>query len=140
MSERQPKLSIGMPVYNAERYIVEAFDSLSAGAFVGSLVAVLVLIALPMLLLGTVAPYAVRLAVSRLEEAGAVTGRLYAISTLGSLAGTFLSALLFIPLVGTRRTFLAFALALGVEGDRLLLIPRRWSLLGRRGRSQGPSP
>lgn len=108
------------------RVSVDAFDSLSAGAFVGSLVAVLVLLALPMLLLGTVAPYAVRLAVSRLEEAGTVTGRLYAVSTLGSLTGVFLSALLLIPLLGTRRTFLAFALALALVAVGSL--QRRWAL------------
>jgi spermidine synthase len=52
--------------------------------------------------------------VRTVEEAGRVAGRLYAISTLGSLAGTFLSALVLIPLVGTRRTFLSFALALAL--------------------------
>lgn len=96
------------------RVSVDAFDSLSAGAFVGSLVAVLVLLALPMLLLGTVAPYAIRLAVTRVEEAGSVAGRLYAVSTLGSLTGVFLSALLLIPVLGTRRTFLVYALALAL--------------------------
>ncbi len=96
------------------RVSVDAFDSLSAGAFVGSLVAVLVLLALPMLLLGTVAPYAIRLAVSRVEEAGTIAGRLYAVSTLGSLTGVFLSALLLIPVLGTRRTFLVYALALAL--------------------------
>jgi spermidine synthase len=94
------------------RTSVEALDSVSAGAFVGSLIAVLVLIAAPVLLLGAVAPYAVRLSVRTVEEAGRVAGRLYAISTLGSLAGVFLSALVLVPFVGTRRTFLAFALAL----------------------------
>lgn len=96
------------------RVSVKALESVSAGAFVGSLLAVLVLIALPMLLLGTVAPYAIRLAVVRVEEAGRVAGRLYAISTLGSLTGVFLSALVLIPFLGTRRTFLVFALALAV--------------------------
>jgi predicted membrane-bound spermidine synthase len=91
------------------RISVQALDSVEAGAFVGSLFAVLVLVATPVLLLGAVAPYAVRLSVQTVEEAGRVTGRLYAISTLGSLVGTFLSALLLIPLVGTRRTFVAFA-------------------------------
>ena len=43
-----------------------------------------------------------------------MAGRLYAISTAGSLVGTLTSALLFIPLVGTRRTFLIFALAISV--------------------------
>jgi len=75
---------------------------------------VLVLVAVPVMLLGAVAPYAVRLSVRTVEEAGRVAGRLYAISTLGSLVGTFLSALVLIPLVGTRRTFLAFALALAL--------------------------
>jgi spermidine synthase len=93
---------------------VQALDRVEAGAFVGSLFGVLVLVAVPVMLLGAVAPYAVRLSVRSVDEAGRIAGRLYAISTLGSLAGTFLSALVLIPLVGTRRTFLAFALALAV--------------------------
>jgi spermidine synthase len=96
------------------RVSVEALDRVEAGAFVGSLIGVLVLVAVPVMLLGAVAPYAVRLSVRTVEEAGRVAGRLYAISTLGSLVGTFLSALVLIPLVGTRRTFLAFALALAL--------------------------
>jgi spermidine synthase len=108
------------------RVSVDAFDSLSAGAFVGSLIAVLVLIAVPMLLLGTVAPYAIRLAVVRVEEAGTVAGRLYAISTLGSLTGVFLSALVLIPFLGTRRTFLAFALALALAAAASM--QRRWTV------------
>ncbi len=96
------------------RVSVQALDRVEAGAFVGSLLGVLALVAVPVMLLGAVAPYAVRLSVTTVEEAGRVTGRLYAISTGGSLVGTFLSALLLIPLVGTRRTFLAFALALAL--------------------------
>jgi spermidine synthase len=96
------------------RVSVDALDSVQAGAFVGSLLAVLVLIAAPVLVLGCVAPYAVRLSVGALDEAGRVAGRLYAISTMGSLAGVFLSALVLIPFAGTRRTFLAFALALAL--------------------------
>jgi spermidine synthase len=96
------------------RISVQALDRVEAGAFVGSLLGVLVLVAVPVMLLGAVAPYAVRLSVRTVEEAGRVAGRLYAISTLGSLVGTFLSALVLIPLVGTRRTFLAFALALAL--------------------------
>jgi spermidine synthase len=93
---------------------VDALDEISAGAFLGSLFAVLVLVAVPVLLLGAVSPYAIRLAVSKVEEAGTVAGRLYALSTAGSLAGTLVSALLLIPLVGTRRTFLIFALAIAL--------------------------
>ena len=93
---------------------VDALDSISAGAFIGSLVGVLGLVAVPVLLLGMVSPWAIRLAVNTVEEAGEVAGRLYALSTAGSLVGTLLSALVLIPAVGTRRTFLIFALAIAV--------------------------
>jgi spermidine synthase len=89
---------------------VDALDDVSAGAFIGSLVAVTVLVAPPVMLLGAASPYAIRLAVERVEESGTVAGRMYAISTIGSLAGTWTSALLLVPLVGTRRTFLVFGL------------------------------
>jgi spermidine synthase len=93
---------------------VDALDSISAGAFVGSLLGVTVLVATPILVSGAVAPYALRLAVADVAKAGTVSGRLYAISTVGSLLGTWVSALLFIPLIGTRRTFVAFGLVLVV--------------------------
>ena len=116
------------------RVSVAALDRVEAGAFVGSLLAVLILVATPVLLLGAVAPYAVRLSVRTVEEAGRVAGRLYAISTLGSLAGVFLAALVLIPLVGTRRTFLTFALALAVVavpalGRRFALAPVAFAAL-----------
>jgi spermidine synthase len=93
---------------------VDALGALSVGGFLGSLAAVLVLVAVPVLLLGMVAPYANRLAVARVADTGTVTGRLYAISTAGSLLGTFLAALLLIPLIGTHRTFLVFAAGLAL--------------------------
>jgi spermidine synthase len=116
------------------RVSVDALDRVEAGAFVGSLVAVLLLVAAPVVLLGAVAPYAVRLSVRNVDEAGRVAGRLYAISTLGSLGGVFLSALALIPLVGTRRTFLAFALMLALVavpalGRRFVLAPVGVALL-----------
>jgi spermidine synthase len=107
---------------------VEALDSISAGAFIGSLLGVLVLVAVPVMLLGAVSPYAIRLAVSTVEEAGTVAGRLYALSTAGSLAGTLISALLLIPLVGTRRTFLVFALAIALMAVWGLRPVRRYAL------------
>ncbi|MBV9466754.1 MAG: fused MFS/spermidine synthase, partial [Solirubrobacterales bacterium] len=82
---------------------VRALGSLSVGGFLGSLAAVLALVAVPVLLLGTVAPYANRLALDSVADTGRVTGGLYAISTAGSLLGTFLAALLLIPVLGTHR-------------------------------------
>jgi len=107
---------------------VNALDEISAGAFLGSLVAVLVLVAIPVLLLGAVTPWALRLTMNRVEDAGTVAGRLYALSTAGSLAGTLLSALVLIPLLGTRRTFLVFALSIAVVAVLGLRPLRRYAL------------
>jgi spermidine synthase len=95
-------------------FSVDAFDTVSIGGFAGSLFGVLVLVAVPVTLLGAAAPWAVRLAVGEVASSGEVVGRLYAISTAGSLLGTMISALLLIPLLGTQRTFLVFALALAL--------------------------
>ena len=89
---------------------VEAFDSYSIGAFAGSLFGVLVLVAVPVLMMGATSPWAIRLKMHAVEDSGQMAGRMYAISTVGSLLGTFAASLLLIPLVGTQRTFLIFAL------------------------------
>jgi spermidine synthase len=109
-------------------FSVDAFEEVSVGGFAGSLFGVLVLVAVPLMLLGAAAPWAVRLAVAEPDRSGEVVGRLYAISTAGSLLGTMLSALVLIPLLGTQRTFIAFALALALvaalgAGWRALLVP-----------------
>ena len=95
-------------------FSVDAFDTVSVGGFAGSLFGVLILVAVPVTLLGAAAPWAVRLAVAEVAGSGEVVGRLYAISTAGSLLGTMVSALLLIPLLGTQRTFFVFALALAL--------------------------
>ena len=99
---------------------VEGLDDASAGAVIGSFVAVLLLFAPPVVLLGMVSPFAIRLAVASIETAGAVAGRLYALSTAGSLLGTFLSALVLIPALGTQRTFLVIAALLALSSCLLL--------------------
>jgi spermidine synthase len=93
---------------------VDAFDQISVGAAAGSLFGVLALVAVPVLVLGTISPWALRLKVDSVEHAGSVAGRLSAIGTVGSLVGTFASALVLIPLVGTQRTFLLFALFIAI--------------------------
>lgn len=82
------------------------------GLLAGSMAGVLVLFAVPVTLLGCVSPFAVRLALSDVQSSGAQSGRLYALSTAGSILGSFLPVLLLIPTLGTRRTFALLSMAL----------------------------
>ncbi|MEE8277223.1 MAG: fused MFS/spermidine synthase, partial [Thermoanaerobaculia bacterium] len=61
---------------------------LTGGSPAGTLLAASVLFGPTSILFGTVSPYAVRLAARDLAQVGNTAGRLYALSTLGSLAGT----------------------------------------------------
>jgi spermidine synthase len=103
---------------------VRGFDALSVGSVVGSFFAALALFAVPITALGAVAPFAIRLALDRIADAGKVAGRLYALSTVGSLVGTFVAALVSIPFVGTQRTLVGTAAFLALAGA--LLADRRW--------------
>ncbi|MFN8448380.1 MAG: fused MFS/spermidine synthase [Anaerolineae bacterium] len=107
------------------RLAAEAVIGIDAGLVLGSFATVLVLFAIPVTLLGTVSPFAIRLAITSVGEAGKTSGRIYAVSTVGSILGTFLPVLVFIPTVGTFETFLIFAAALYLVG------------LGGMGREQG---
>jgi spermidine synthase len=101
-------------------FTVEGLEEASVGAVVGSFLAVLLLCAPPVVLLGMVSPFAIRLSVVDVVTAGAVAGRLYALSTAGSLLGTFLPALVLIPAIGTQRTFLVVSVLLAGSACFLL--------------------
>jgi spermidine synthase len=117
--------------YVAEPFLSAAVGALagaSVGAFLGSFFAVMALFSVPITLLGMASPFAVRLGVARVEQAGEVAGRMYALSTAGSIFGTFLPVAVLIPAVGTRRTMLGTAALLGLAaapalGRRYLLVP-----------------
>jgi spermidine synthase len=91
---------------------LEAFRELDAGAFYGSLAGTLLLLAPPVTLLGFVSPFAIRLQLSDVASAGKTAGSLYALSTIGSITGSFIPALVLIPLIGTAATFIALSLSL----------------------------
>jgi predicted membrane-bound spermidine synthase len=90
----------------------------------GTLLAVMLLFAVPVTLLGCVSPFAIRLLLRDVATGGNTAGRVYALSTVGSILGTFLPVFWFIPTYGTRPTIVAFGLALVVISG-LALWPRR---------------
>ena len=51
--------------------------------------------------LGMITPYLVRLNLQNIEKSGSTVGNLYAVSTLGSISGTFLAGYYLIPFFGT---------------------------------------
>ncbi len=93
---------------------VRGFSEYSIGILAGSLLGVIALFSVPVTLLGCISPFAIRLSMAdeSVESSGNVAGRLYALSTVGSLVGTFLPVLVLIPNIGTRNTFFSLAFTL----------------------------
>ena len=106
-----------------------ALADINVGPILSSLVGVVLAQAIPITLLGCISPFAIRLGVRDVAEAGRISGRIYAISTWGSLGGTYLPVLFVIPEAGTRLTaviFGGFLLIIGLIG--LFLSNRRTGL------------
>jgi len=67
------------------------------------LLATTLLLGPPSVLLGTVSPYAIRLVAESVERLGKVSGNLYALPTLGSIAGVFVTVFFLIPAFGVNK-------------------------------------
>jgi predicted membrane-bound spermidine synthase len=94
----------------------------SAGILASSLVGTFALFSVPMVLLGCVCPFAMKLCISDLGRTGRTAGHVYAVSALGSVVGTFLPALFMIDAWGVRHSIMAFGVLLILAG--LLLVGR----------------
>jgi predicted membrane-bound spermidine synthase len=90
-------------------WTAQTFAQATTDFSAGPLVAILLLFSLPVILLGCVSPFAIRLRVKAVGSAGSTAGRLYALSTVGSILGTFLPVFWLMPTYGTRATLLIFA-------------------------------
>ncbi|HSM26044.1 MAG TPA: fused MFS/spermidine synthase [Anaerolineaceae bacterium] len=108
------------------RIAADAFDHLWIGNLIGSFVVVMVLFIIPITLLGTASPFAIRLAIQDSKSAGTVSGKIYAVSTLGSFIGTFIPDILLIPIIGTYRTFLILGAILLLFSITLLFFMVNW--------------
>lgn len=79
------------------RPAVAALGSWSGGHPAGTLLATALLFAPATLFLATVAPFALRVAARQPERLGGLAGRIYALSTFGSLAGTLAATFVLVP-------------------------------------------
>ncbi len=102
------------------KYVIIAVTGLLALFFsndllvTGTAISCLVLFSVPLIGLGMVSPYLVKIGVTDLENAGKTTGKIYAMNTIGSIIGTFLPTFVTIPYIGTNKTFLLFSLVLNI--------------------------
>jgi spermidine synthase len=95
------------------------------GSFLSSLGAMVFIFMIPLGMLGMVSPYAIRISAKSRETVGASAGRIYSLATVGSIVGTYLPTLLFIPWLGTKTTILIFSAVMLLSGGIGLLIDRR---------------
>ena len=91
----------------------------------GVLLSAFLIFSIPLILLGMVSPYAIRLLVTESGSVGKVAGSVFAISTLGSVIGALLTAFVLIPSLGVDKSLILGAIL-------LLLVSGLYSLTGRK--------
>jgi spermidine synthase len=89
---------------------------LPLGLRMGALVSALLLFGPSLFLLGCVSPYIVKLAAREMNSIGRTVGLFYALSTLGSFAGTLLTGFVLIAYLGVNRIFEVTGLVLAGLG------------------------
>jgi spermidine synthase len=94
------------------------------GPRLNPLLASLCLFFLPSVGMGTISPYAIKLAASSLATIGNTAGSIYAISTAGSITGALLTAFYLIQMIGVRSILYSLGLTLVGLACLLLLLSR----------------
>ncbi|MFA6389985.1 MAG: fused MFS/spermidine synthase, partial [Patescibacteria group bacterium] len=87
----------------------QGFFNLELSSFISSLI----LFSPASIFMGMISPYAVKLKMDSLNYSGATVGNLYALSTVGSIAGTFLAGFYLIPNFGSLKILIILAILLG---------------------------
>jgi spermidine synthase len=101
-----------------------AIASVDFGPRLNPLLATLGLFFLPSVFMGTVSPYAIKLAASSLATIGNTAGLIYAISTAGSIVGALLTAFYLIQMIGVRSILYSLGITLMALALLLIIIDR----------------
>jgi len=105
-------------------WVLDRVVDWNPGPRLNPLVATVALFGIPSVVLGTVSPIAVKLRARSLEHLGRIAGRLFAVSTAGSIAGTFATAFWLIPELGTDQLLASAAVALMLAAAAVALVER----------------
>lgn len=101
-------------------FILDPLSSGNINLYLAAVLASVVLFSIPAALLGTVSPFIAKLAVSDVGSTGTIVGRLYALSSIGSILGTFLGGFVLIAIFKTGTILFLIAVVLALSS--LLLI------------------
>lgn len=120
-------LLIGILAFIDELVLVSV-QFLSSDLRINVLVSSIILLAPASIVLGAVSPYAIRLRIRDVATSGSAVGTLFALSTLGSIAGTFLAGFFLISYLGTFKIIISLALTMffiSFLADRKSYLPVR---------------
>ena len=108
----------------ADGWILDRLVDWDPGPRLNPLLATIFLFGAQSVILGTVSPIAVRLLGRSIEKLGRTAGRLFAVSTAGSIAGTFATSFWLIPELGTDQVLASAAVALMAAAAAVALVER----------------
>jgi spermidine synthase len=114
----------------SKSFTLDTLQHYSGNLHLSSSLATFVLFAPPSTLLGMVTPYAVRLKIRHIHEAGRTVGVLYAISSMGSIFGTFLAGFFMIAFLGTTNILFLLAVVLAATSLMVSIRERLVKILG----------
>jgi spermidine synthase len=113
-----------------ESRVLEFVVDWDPGPRLDPVVAMILLFGVPSVLLAAVTPIAVRLRAPELAVLGRTAGRLFSVSTCGSIVGCFVTAFWLVPTFGVRQLLALMAAALFVVAGVVALTERLWLPLG----------
>jgi spermidine synthase len=116
-----------------QSFFLNFLSSIAWSLKIKAVLASLILLAPAGFTLGIVSPYAAKLKLDALSDAGSEVGRLYALSTLGSLVGTFSAGFWLVPFFGTTKILIILTALLWFAGGWLFfdkaLRKNQWKFL-----------
>lgn len=95
-----------------EIYAIEPISKINFSLPLLAIICSTITFGIPSMFLATASPFAVKLKDKDLEEIGGVSGRMSALSTIGSIVGTFLAGFVLIPKLGVKNIILLVVIVL----------------------------
>ena len=85
----------------AQKAVLDAVKQTGMDIRLGAICGTIILFFIPNLFLGFLIPIVLKLKLEKVEDTGKISGRIYAISTLGGIVGTFLGGFVLVPNFGS---------------------------------------